>query len=190
MGAPFRSRTTFARQVRSKYQHPRTTTASYPSSVHLNQYAYFALFSSSTSAIEMAAILGLVPDETTVRGSRRTRPKAIPVQHCWKIVCREPGLRVDEQVARIIGRLAPHIAAIAALASRLHTEDEESGAVLEVVRYFNGQVAEQHDRSNAAGEAPNMFGWHLDRKVLDFLQATGAVLDVDEYDMTPDYAED
>jgi hypothetical protein len=154
--------------------------------VHVSQYAYFALFSRSTSATEMAAILGLEPDETTVRGSRRTQPKAIPVQHCWKIVCREPGLRVDEQIAHIIERLAPHTAAIAALASRLHTEDGESGAVLEVVRYFNDQEAEQHDRSGATGQTPNLFGWHLDREVLDFLQATGAVLDVDEYDMTPD----
>jgi hypothetical protein len=135
-------------------------------------------------------LLGLEPDETTVRDSRRTESKAIPVQHRWKIVCREPGLRVDEQVARIIARLAPHTAAIAALAGRLHAEDEESGAVLEVVRYFNGQEAEQHGRSDAAGEAPNLFGWHLDREVLDFLRATGAVLDVDEYDMTPDHADD
>lgn len=29
-------------------------------------------------------------------------------------------------------------------------------------------------------------GWHLDRRVLDFLSATGAVLDVDEYDMAED----
>ncbi|WP_426504308.1 DUF4279 domain-containing protein [Dactylosporangium sp. McL0621] len=158
--------------------------------MQVNQYAYFALFSRSIPASEMAAVLGLEPDETTVRGSRRTKPKAIPVRHCWKIVCREPGLRVDEQIARIIERLAPHTATIAALASRLDTEDEGSGAVLEVVRYFNDQEAEQHDHSDAAIETPNLFGWHLGREVLGFLQATGAVLDVDEYDMTPDYAED
>ncbi|GIF22231.1 hypothetical protein BJ973_002555 [Actinoplanes tereljensis] len=58
------------------------------------------------------------------------------------------------------------------------------------MRYFNDQEAEQHDRSDAAGATPNLFGWHLDREVLSFLQATGAVLDVDEYDMTPHYAED
>ena len=49
---------------------------------------------------------------------------------------------------------------------------------------------QQHDRSDVSGEAPNLFGWHLDREVLDFLQVTGAVLDVDEYDMTPDRAGD
>ncbi|MFC5007510.1 DUF4279 domain-containing protein [Dactylosporangium cerinum] len=162
----------------------------YSSPVNVNQYAYFALFSRNTSATAMAAILGLEPDETTVRGSRWTEPNVIPARHCWKIVCREPGLCVDEQVARVIERLVPHTAAIAAPASRLDTEGEGSGAVLEVVRYFNDQEAEQHDRSDAAGGTPNLFGWHLDREVLDFLQATGAVLDVDEYDMTPDYADD
>ncbi|BBH71828.1 hypothetical protein ACTI_85130 [Actinoplanes sp. OR16] len=158
--------------------------------MHVNQYAYFALFSRSTSAAEMAAVLGLEPDEITVRGSRRTAPNAIPADHCWKIVCREPGLRVDEQVARIIERLAPHTAAIAALARSLDTENGRSGAVLEVVRCFNDRGAEQHDPSDATTEAPNLFGWHLSREVLDFLQATGAALDVDEYDMTPDHAED
>jgi hypothetical protein len=29
-----------------------------------------------------------------------------------------------------------------------------------------------------------MFGWHLDRRVLNFLNTTSAVLDVGEYDMT------
>lgn len=137
----------------------------------------------------MAAILGLEPDETTVRGSRIAGPNAIPVLHRWKIVCREPALRVDEQITRVLERLAPHTATIAALASRLDHVEPGPTAVLEVVRCFNDQETEQHRRSDAAAEAPNLFGWHLGREVLDFLQATGAVLDVDEYDMTPDYAD-
>ncbi|MFJ8208901.1 hypothetical protein [Streptomyces sp. NPDC096033] len=55
-------------------------------------------------------------------------------------------------------------------------------AVLQVVRYF--KEADQ-DEPNAA-DAHNTFGWHLDRTVLDFLIATGAELDVDEYDVTGD----
>ncbi|GAA0552739.1 hypothetical protein GCM10010172_38990 [Paractinoplanes ferrugineus] len=155
--------------------------------MHIDQYAYFALFSRSTSAAEMTAILGIEPDETTVRGSRRTEPSAVPVRHGWKIVCREPGLCVDEQVARILDRLRPHTTAIGALANRLAAADQESGAVLEIVRCFRGEDAERHEHRE---DAPNLFGWHLDRAVLDFLRATGAVLDVDEYDMTPDRAED
>jgi Domain of unknown function (DUF4279) len=155
----------------------------------VTQYVYFALSSRSTSATEIAAILGLEPDETTMRGSRVAEPNPIPVLHRWKIVCREPGLRVDEQITRVLERLAPHTAAIAALASHLDTEGQQGpSAVLEVVRYFNEQT-ERHDPGDASAEAPNLFGWHLGREVLDFLHTTGAVLDVDEYDMTPDYAD-
>jgi hypothetical protein len=159
----------------------------------LHQYAYFALSSQHTSAAEMAAFLGIEPDETRVRGSRITQPRAIPVSHAWKIVCREPGLRVDEQVARIIERLAPHTERIAALVERLNCEDDEhGGAVLEIVRYFGDDEEDLANRAIAApawrtstADEPNMFGWHLDRSVLDFLNVTGADLDVDEYDMTP-----
>ncbi|MER5646015.1 hypothetical protein [Streptosporangium sp. NPDC002524] len=33
-------------------------------------------------------------------------------------------------------------------------------------------------------QKPDLLGWHLDLDVLCFLTATGAALDVDEYDMT------
>jgi hypothetical protein len=128
----------------------------------------------------MTSQLGIAPDEVSVRGSRFTEPRPIPVDHCWKIVCREPGLRVDEQITSILGRLQPHTDRIADLALRL--VGNGGGAVLQVVRYFNDI---DQDQPNAA-DAPNLFGWHLDRNVLDFLIATGAELDVDEYDMTGD----
>lgn len=66
----------------------------------LRQFVYFALFSKHTSVAEMTAVLGIEPDEVSVRGSRFTEPAVIPVSHSWKIVCREPGLRVDEQINR------------------------------------------------------------------------------------------
>lgn len=159
----------------------------------VNQYVYFALSSHGTSATDITAILGLQPDEATVRGSRIAAPKPIPALNRWKIVCREPGLRVDEQIARILERLAPHTEAIATLAHRLDTEDRQGpSAFLQVVRYFNHERGE-HDPPADAGaqaEAANLLGWHLGRDVLDFLHRTGAVLDVDEYDMTQDYADD
>jgi uncharacterized protein DUF4279 len=148
----------------------------YPAPVQVDQYAYFALFSRLTSAVEMAAVLGVEADETAVRGSKRTVPSVVPVHHCWRVVCREPGRSVDEQIGHITGRLAPHTAAIAALAGRLDAEGDGSGAVLAVVRSFTGP--------EDADDAPNLFGWHLGRTVIDFLQATGAELDVDEYDLT------
>ncbi|MFB7382524.1 DUF4279 domain-containing protein [Kitasatospora purpeofusca] len=151
----------------------------------LHQYVYFGVFSRRTSAAEMAALLNIEPDEATVRGSRFTEPVMRPVSHAWKIVCREPGLRVDEQIDRVLGRLRPHTDRIAELAGRLAAEEHEhGGAVLQVVRYFNDTDQEQQPVQQVDQEDPNLFGWHLDRDVLDFLTATGAVLDIDEYDMT------
>jgi hypothetical protein len=42
--------------------------------VPVNQYVYFALSSYGTSAADITAILGLEPDEVTVRGSRIAAP--------------------------------------------------------------------------------------------------------------------
>ncbi|WP_328892535.1 DUF4279 domain-containing protein [Streptomyces sp. NBC_00236] len=146
----------------------------------LHQYAYFALFSQHTSADDMTSQVGIAPDEVTVRGSRFTEPTAIPVDHSWMVVCREPGLSVDEQITRVLDRLQPHIDRISDLIGYL--TGPGGGAVLQVVRYFNATDQAQP----GAAAAPNLFGWHLDRKVLDFLRTTGAELDIDEYDMAGD----
>ncbi|MFJ9775753.1 DUF4279 domain-containing protein [Kitasatospora sp. NPDC101157] len=148
----------------------------------LRQYVYFALFSPHVSADEMTSQLAIAPDEVSVRGSRITGPEAIPVSHSWKVVCRDPDLCVDEQIARILDRIQPHTARIAELAGQLAIDD--GGAVLQVVRYFS----DSDDESPSHPDAPdtlNLFGWHLGRDVLDFLAAVGAELDVDEYDMAP-----
>ncbi|MFI9230802.1 hypothetical protein [Streptomyces rimosus] len=58
-----------------------------------------------------------------------------------------------------------------------------------MVRYFReahepGDDGDNGDDEQSGTEKPNLLGWSLDRKVLEFLAVTGAVLDVDEYDMT------
>lgn len=159
----------------------------------ISQYAHFGLRSLNTSAAEMTAALGIEPDEFSVRGSRYGGPKPRPALHRWKIVCREPGMSVDEQVARIVQRLAKHVEAIAALVTRLEAEDGEyGGAGLEIVRKYN----HPDGQDRRAGTYPDgidpsdLLGWYLDRNVLDFLHATRAWLDVDEYDFTPDPDDD
>ncbi|MEY9863994.1 hypothetical protein ABH935_009648 [Catenulispora sp. GAS73] len=158
----------------------------------ISQYAYFGLSSLVIPAAEMTAILGIAPDEISVRGSRRGEPRPHPPLHRWKIVCREPAMSVDQQVERIMERLAPHGDAIAALARRLDAEDgDQSGAVLEIVRKFNHDEGQDRLASTPPEliDGHDLLGWHLDRAVLEFLQATGAVLDVDEYDYS-DSADD
>jgi hypothetical protein len=143
----------------------------------LLQFSSFSLFSQHISADEMTSRLGLEPDEVTVRGSRFTEPRVIPVFHRWKVECRDSDLRVDEQIARLLERLKPHTDRIAGLSRQLATRD--GGAVLQVVRYFNDTDPDLPRTPDSL----NLFGWHLDRAVMDFLMATGAELDVDEYDL-------
>lgn len=98
------------------------------------------------------------------------------------MVCRKPGRRVDEQAACVLARLVPHTERIADLAHRLdaEVEDGEGSAVPEIVRYLG-----RTEGAPANPDTPGLLGWWLDRDALAFLAATGASLDVDEYDMTP-----
>ena len=98
--------------------------------------------------------------------------------------CRASGPFVDEQIGRILERLAPHTDAIADLARRLDAEPEAGpSAVLEVVRYFNEAEPHPGHQPEASKDEPTRtLGWHLGRDVLSFLQATGAVIDIDEYE--------
>jgi hypothetical protein len=49
--------------------------------VAVRQYACFALSNRGTSFAEIAAVLGIEPDRTAIRGGRRTEPPSVPVAH-------------------------------------------------------------------------------------------------------------
>ncbi|MFD7962247.1 DUF4279 domain-containing protein [Streptomyces zaomyceticus] len=159
----------------------------------VRQYVYFALTSRLITPGEITAALGIEPDETRVHNPRRlpVDPER-PFSQSWKVVCREPGLRVDEQLAHVLDRLEPRTERIAELIRRFDTGDAEQEqeqeqslqAVLEVVRYFGDGEPRTEPGPHANEERPNLFGWWLDRRAIAFLAATGAVLDVDEYDLT------
>ncbi|MFE5561586.1 DUF4279 domain-containing protein [Streptomyces sp. NPDC056544] len=155
----------------------------------LHQYVYFALSSRRITAQEISDALGIEPDEMKVLNPRRLPPDpANPFCQVWKVVCREPGLCVDEQIAHVLGRLRPQTDRIAELMKQYNSADDEEepglDARLEVVRYFNDDERQDEARQPQDRER-NLFGWALDREVIAFLAATGAFLDVDEYDMTP-----
>ncbi|MER5455243.1 DUF4279 domain-containing protein [Micromonospora sp. NPDC002389] len=139
--------------------------------MRVHQYVYFSLRSDHLSAHEMATRLGMEADEVSVKASKRENPP-VPRVHSWRVVCRDSGLTVDEQIDRIIDRLEPIADEITALARSIdESEGEGLTSTLQVVRYFNDDDGDQHQR----------LGWHLDRRALEFLQYTGAELDVDEY---------
>jgi hypothetical protein len=141
--------------------------------MRIYQYAYFALYSRHMPASEMSSRLGMEPDEIVIRGSKVADPP-VPVSHVWRVVCRKPGLSVDEQIGQVVDRLLPNVERIALLAAELAAVDSEhDGAGLQIVRRFTAEEDE---------DPQNLLGWHLSLDVVKFMAATGAGLDVDEYD--------
>src|SRR4051812_34951671 len=101
----------------------------------IRQYVSPVGDSDRLSAVEMAGAIGFDPDEFSVRGSRRPGdPHPVPRSHAWKVVCREPGLSVDEQLERLVARLSPYQGAIRDL---VHSDGDVSGVSLNVVRHLD-----------------------------------------------------
>jgi hypothetical protein len=159
--------------------------------VRVRQRVYFGLFSHYTTAAQMTARLGIEPDRFSVQGARSPRMD-IPRGHSWEVECREPGLTIDEQIAKVLSRISPQEHKIAELARDLEKEDPSGGAVLRVVRFFNDDEGEEEEvpetillddgreLEKLSGQH-QLLGWHLDKEVMTFLRAVGADLDVDEY---------
>ena len=126
--------------------------------------------------------MGLAPDRALVRGSRTADPPR-PRFHVWEIRCDESGLRIDEQIERVIVRVEPIRTAIRDLVA----EPGDVRAWLQMVRYFHAEDGDEE----VIDETPEglvklsgqhqLLGWHVDRRVLSFLSDIGADLDADEY---------
>lgn len=156
--------------------------------MRISQYVYFALRSETVPATTVAAHVGLQPDAVTVRGTLRAAPP-VPVCHSWKIECRQPGLTVNEQIARVLDRIRPVAEPIRSL-----TAAGSVWAVLEVVRDFDdegeGEGEEEHRDpvvtddgrvlQRLAGQH-QLLGWALEAADLAFLASIPADLGVDEY---------
>jgi Domain of unknown function (DUF4279) len=74
--------------------------------VRISQRVYFSIWSETLPAAEMTGYLGIEPDELGVRASRRSEPP-IPVGHSWSLHCRERGLKLDEQIGKVLQRVEP-----------------------------------------------------------------------------------
>ncbi len=157
--------------------------------MRIRQYTYFRIGSEIISAAEMSDRLGMSPDEYLERGSTRSSDPVVPRSHSWKVVCNESGLRVDEQIRSVVGRLQPVVDRIAELAGELRELEGGRSTTLQVVRYFDqGDGEEDHPIAGDEGLGMQklagqhfLLGLHLDKDVLQFLERTGAELDVDEY---------
>lgn len=127
----------------------------------ISQYAYFALKSTSMPALQIAARLGIEPDEAVTRGSRRPADPVIPAAHCWRVVCRSPGMTVDEQVSNIVDRLFVFASQIGELAAELDRTDGGPGsAVLQIVRVFEHPAGEPEDLRGPVDGLEQLPGHH------------------------------
>jgi hypothetical protein len=150
--------------------------------MRIKQRCFFGIRTDDMPADEITSRLGLEPDGVLVRASRSVEPPR-PAVHLWHVSCDDPGLRVDDQVERVLLRLESKIDAIADLVRELGADDRGS-AVLQIARFFDYPDGEEDDGDygvEGGSGQHQLLGWHLDRRVLDFLQRTHAELDVDEY---------
>ena len=161
--------------------------------MRISQYAYFAIFSESMTSADITGQLGIEPDGFMVRGSRTTNPP-VPKRHSWEIRSEGLGLRVDEHLDQIVDRLEAHANAIGSLVQELGKEGAQSrgiGSVLKVVRHFGDDDGEEEDLSVTELPDGSMFeklsgqhqllGWGVSQRVINFLVATHAELDIEEY---------
>jgi hypothetical protein len=152
---------------------------------------YLSVFSTDTTATQMASVIGIKPDSISVRAARIPEMD-LPRRHRWNVECREPGLTVDEQIMRIVTRVRAKLPKIANLITELEREDPPGGAVLQVVRYINANEdgVEGHRKdvssdgwsdSEELSSQSDLLGWHISQDVMEFLRIIRADLDVDEY---------
>jgi len=114
---------------------------------------------------------------STPAGSRSADP--------WQLVAEQQSARVDDQLLGIIGRLWPVAERIRSL-----VDDGTCTATLQVVRRFNDPEGEEERLDTVSAELGKLeklpgqhqlLGWHIGQEVIDFVSATGAEIDLDEY---------
>jgi hypothetical protein len=159
--------------------------------VRIRQSVSFTFHSQALTPSEITARLGIEPTDFMVRGSRTTEPPR-PRFHLWRLKCDEPGLRIDDQIAKVIAHLLPFRTTIAALVRTLASDDPPGGAELQIVRHFDDDEDGEEELESVI-HLPNgtdltrlpgqhqLLGWHLDSVTMGFLQAVGADIDIDEY---------
>ncbi len=146
--------------------------------IKIRQYSYFALYSETMTAADMTVHLSMEPDEIRVLGSRSAEHR-LPRSHSWQIHRHSPE-SIDEQIEYLIDRLTPVLPRLLSLIDR-----PDVGASMQIVRHYDDPDG-VHGAPGGTSLAdvhnwPRPLGWHLTTAVLEFLVATGAELDIDEY---------
>lgn len=150
----------------------------------MSQYAFFSLRSDVRPPDEINRLLAFDADVSQLKGSKRTDPP-LPRCHHWEVMATRQSAVVDDQLREIIDRLRPVTVRIRGL-----VEDGSCSATLQVVRRFNDPEGEEENLEPLDTEIGvlehipgqhQLLGWHIDPEIVDFLIATGAEIDIDEY---------
>jgi hypothetical protein len=101
----------------------------------MRRHLHFSIASRYMTAAEITVRVGIEPDEVAILGSLQQWPP-IPAAHAWTITCQNAGLDPDEQLVRILARLAPRMDTVLELCAELAAQDPlRGGASLELVDY-------------------------------------------------------
>lgn len=130
----------------------------------VQQYCYFWIASPVVTAAEITELLGVVPDRVGVRGSKRSQPNPVPVEHAWELRC-ERHARIDEQASQVLQRIEPVADKVRSL-----TGHDDTHAGLMMVRYFD-------DEEGGYGA----MSWSLSPGQIALLAHMNASIDADEY---------
>ena len=107
----------------------------------------------------------------------------------WCLDATGDAQRLDKQIEELVERLQPHVGQIRTL-----VETSDCIAVLQIVRYFNHPEGQEEQLDNTETEhgvlaklpgQHQLLGWSLSWNTIDFLAASSAIVDVDEYDSNP-----
>jgi hypothetical protein len=153
--------------------------------MRVRQHAYLLIRSDVLAPVEVTARLGLEPDQVKPRGSQAVGPPPRPQVHIWIVRSGRPETAtVEAHLDRLLARLEPHVDRIGALLA----EDHTSG-VIEIVRYF--EVGKEDDEVLAIGQGSDslerlrgqhsLLGFHLDQRLIRFVNHTQITIDIDEY---------
>ena len=153
--------------------------------MRVRQYVYFGIASEALTPDAISAAVGLQPDESRPKGSRRPGPPPIPRRHLWKLRSGVPETAdLNDHFAALVAKLAGYEDRIEAL---LDTEDADGG--FQVVRHFDpgpedeaiiepGRLVDGFERLR--GQHP-LLSFHLEEEWLAVAVKLGGGIDFDEY---------
>lgn len=152
----------------------------------MSQYVYFTLVSETVAAEAVTGELGIEPDRTIVRGSRRLAPGPVPCAHRWEVHSPDRAQRIDVQADAVLARVAP-----AAEAIRRMVDRGDATAALVFVRYCNDESGTEENLDpvvssdglvlEAIAGQHQLLGWCLEPRHVALLAAMRAAIDADEY---------